>query len=55
VWHDLQHVQDNLYYFPKVIITGNETRVYGYDPEIKQQLSQRKYPQLPRPNTARQV
>jgi histone-lysine N-methyltransferase SETMAR len=37
------------------IITGDETWVYGYDPEIKQQLSQWKSPNSLRPKKARQV
>jgi len=37
------------------IITGNETWVYGYDPETKQQSSQWKSPNLPPPKKACQV
>jgi hypothetical protein len=37
------------------IITGDETWVYGYDPETKQQSSQWKSPKSPRPKKARQV
>ena len=37
------------------IITGDETWVYGYDPETKQQSSQWKTPASPRPKKARQV
>ena len=43
---------------PNVIsnnITGDETWVYGYDPETKQQSSQWKSPNSPRPIKARQV
>ncbi|GFV81724.1 histone-lysine n-methyltransferase setmar-like protein [Trichonephila clavipes] len=36
------------------IITGDETWVYGYDPETKQQSSQWKFPSEPRPKKARQ-
>ena len=32
----------------KKVITGNESRVYGYDPETKQQSSQWKRPDEPR-------
>ena len=41
--------------FIKTIITGDETWVYGYDPETKFQSSQWKYPESPRPKKARQV
>jgi len=37
------------------IITGDETWVYGYDPETKKQSSQWKSPNSPRPKKARQV
>jgi hypothetical protein len=37
------------------IITGDETWVYGYDPETKQQLSQWKLPNSPWPKKVRQV
>jgi hypothetical protein len=37
------------------IITGDETWVYGYDPETKQQLLQWKSPNSLRPKKARQV
>jgi hypothetical protein len=37
------------------IITGDETWVYGYDPETKQQSSQWKLPNSPRPKKAGQV
>ena len=37
------------------IITGDETWVYGYDPETKQQSSHWKLPNSPRPKNARQV
>ena len=39
----------------KTIITGDETWVYGYDPETKFQSSQWKHPESPRPKKARQV
>jgi histone-lysine N-methyltransferase SETMAR len=35
------------------IITGDETWVYGYNPETKQQSSQWKSPNSPRPKKAR--
>lgn len=37
------------------IITADESWIYGYDPETKQQSSQWKSPQSPRPKKARQV
>jgi len=37
------------------VITGDESWVYGYDPETKQQSSQWKSPTSPRPKKARQV
>ena len=41
--------------FIQTIITGDETWVYGYDPETKFQSSQWKHPESPRPKKARQV
>ncbi|GFV76885.1 uncharacterized protein TNCV_689561 [Trichonephila clavipes] len=41
--------------FMKLIITGDESWVYGYDSETKQQSSQWKTPGSPRPKKARQV
>ena len=41
--------------FIKTIITGDETWVYGYDPETKFQSSKWKHPESPRPKKARQV
>jgi hypothetical protein len=41
--------------FISSIITGDETWVYGYDPETKQQSSQWNSPNSPRPKKARQV
>jgi hypothetical protein len=35
--------------------TGDESWIYGYDPETKQQSSQRKGPQSPRAKKARKV
>jgi len=40
--------------FMSRVITGDESWVYGYDPETKQQSSQRKSPGSPRPKKARQ-
>jgi histone-lysine N-methyltransferase SETMAR len=37
------------------IITGDESWIYGYDPETKQQLSQWKSPQSPRAKKVQQV
>jgi hypothetical protein len=41
--------------FISKVITGDESLVYGYDPETKQQSSQWKSPNSPRPKKARQV
>ncbi|PNF42608.1 hypothetical protein B7P43_G01287 [Cryptotermes secundus] len=41
--------------FLKTVITGDESWVYGYDPETKVQASQWKHPTSPRPRRARQV
>ena len=41
--------------FIKTIITGDETWVYGYDPETKFQSSQWKHPKSSRPKKAWQV
>ena len=41
--------------FIKTIITGDETWVYGYDPETKFQSSQWKHPESPWPKKAWQV
>ena len=38
----------------KKVITGDESWVYGYDPETKRQSSQWKRPDEPRPKKARQ-
>jgi hypothetical protein len=42
-------------HFMSRIITGDETWVYGYDPETKLQSSQWRSPSSPRPKKARQV
>ena len=41
--------------FMNTIITGDETWVYGYDPETKSQSSQWQHSTSPRPKKARQV
>ncbi|GFU02081.1 uncharacterized protein TNCV_837251 [Trichonephila clavipes] len=41
--------------FTKFIITGDESWVYGYDPETKQRSSQWKTPGSPRPKKARAI
>jgi len=41
--------------FLKSIVTGNESWVYGHDPETKQQSSKWKGPTSPRPKKGRQV
>ncbi|KAJ4430628.1 hypothetical protein ANN_19217 [Periplaneta americana] len=41
--------------FLKIIVTGDESWCYGYDPESKQTSSQWKTPNSPRPKKARQV
>jgi len=57
----LEITQDMLDYvesdsnFLNTVITGDESWVYGYDPETKAQSSQWKHPSSPRPKKARQV
>ncbi|KAJ4439787.1 hypothetical protein ANN_07915, partial [Periplaneta americana] len=41
--------------FLNTVITGDESWVYGYDPETKRQSSQWKHSESPRPKKARQV
>jgi len=41
--------------FLNTVITGDESWVYGYDPETKAQSSQRKHSSSPRPKKAWQV
>jgi histone-lysine N-methyltransferase SETMAR len=41
--------------FLNIVITGDESCVYGYDPETKAQSSQSKHSTSPRPKKARQV
>jgi len=49
-----QHARDDPNFISSTI-TGNETWVYGYDPETEQQSSQWKSPNSPRPKKACQV
>ena len=41
--------------FLNTVITGDESWVFGYDPETKAQSSQWRHPSSPRPKKARQV
>jgi hypothetical protein len=41
--------------FLSKVVTGDEIWIYGYDPETKQQSSQKKCPPAPRTKKARQV
>ena len=52
---DLANHNPKMPEFIKTIVTGDETWVYGYDPETKFQSSQQKHPESPRPKKARQV
>jgi hypothetical protein len=49
-----QHARDDPNFISN-IITGDETWVYGYDPETKQQSSQWMLPNSPRPKKAHKV
>jgi hypothetical protein len=49
-----QIASDNATFLSRVI-TGDESWIYGYDPEPKQQSSQWKSPNSPRPKRERQV
>jgi len=53
-WELKQQARDDPNFISN-IITGDETWVYGYDPETKQQSSQWKLPNSPGPKKARQV
>jgi hypothetical protein len=53
-WELQQQLQEDPNFLSKVV-TGDESWVYGYDPETKQQSSQWKSPSSPRPKKARQV
>ena len=52
---DLRERAQNDPNFMSSLITGDESWVYGYDPETKQMSSQWKTPSSPRPKKARQV
>ena len=54
VAQDLLKTTNNDPDFLKKVITGDESWVYGYDPETKAQSSQWKSPESPRPKKARQ-
>ena len=54
VAQDLLETANNDPDFLKKVITGDESWVYGYDPETKAQSSQWKSPESPRPKKARQ-
>jgi hypothetical protein len=49
-----QIVSDDATFLSRVI-TGDESWIYSYDPEAKQQFSQWKSPNSPRPKKARQM
>lgn len=55
VAEDLLQTCDAIPDYLDTIITGDETWVYGYDPETKAQSSQWKHPSSPRPTKACQV
>ena len=52
---ELRHLASNDETFLSTVITGDESWVYGYDPETKRQSSQWKSPTSPSPKKARQV
>ena len=52
---DMLDLANHDHEFIKTIITGDQTWVYGYDPETKFQSSQWKHPESPRPKKAWQV
>ena len=52
VAQDLLETTNNDPHFLKKVITGDESWVYGYDPETKTQSSQWKSPESPRPKKA---
>jgi [histone H3]-lysine36 N-dimethyltransferase SETMAR len=55
VCRDLQNQIQSDPNFLKKVITGDETWIFAYDPETKQQSSQWKSPDSPRPKKCRQV
>ena len=52
---ELRQLASNDESFLSRVITGDESWVYGYDPETKQQSSQWKSPTSPRPKKSRRV
>jgi histone-lysine N-methyltransferase SETMAR len=52
---ELRQLASNNEIFLFTVITGDESWVYSYDPEKKQQSSQWKNPTSPRPKKTRQV
>jgi len=52
---DMLKIVDSDPNFLNTVITGDETWVYGYDPETKLQSSEWRHPTDPRPRTARQA
>ena len=52
ITQNMLHCANNDLEFMKTIITGDETWVYGYDPESKFQSSQWKHSKSPRPKKA---
>jgi hypothetical protein len=55
VWLELKEPTEHDPSFISTVITGDESWVYGYDPETKQQPSQWRTLNSPRPRKARQV
>src|SRR5215472_2398419 len=52
---EIRQIASNDETFLSRVITGDESSVYGYDPEIKRQSSQQKGPTSPMPKKARLV
>jgi hypothetical protein len=55
VCEELRQIATDDVTFLSRVITGDESWIYGYDPETKQQSSQWKSPKSSRPKKARQV
>jgi len=55
VYTELRQLASDDETFLSRVITGDQSCVYDYDPETKQQSSQSKSPMSPRPNKARQA
>ena len=55
ITHNMVNCTNNDLEFTKTVITGDETWVYGYNPESKFQSSQWKHLESPRPKKAQQV